>query len=129
MRRMKQISREINPAIEEIVRKRRKSIEEGTVDGADDLLDLLLRSSMKEIQDNGHEQGMSDMEVVEHCRDFYLAGQDSTASLLTWTLILLSKHQYWQHRAREEVLQVFGHKKPEFKGMHRLKIVRAHRMF
>ncbi|CAN6452993.1 unnamed protein product [Victoria cruziana] len=87
----------------------------------DDLLSILLGSNK-----NHHEygnRGMTREEVVEECKLFYFAGQETTAVLLTWTMVLLSKYTSWQTRAREEVLQVCGKGIPSFDSLSHLKTV------
>ncbi|KAL2497007.1 Cytochrome [Forsythia ovata] len=120
-RRMKEITKEVESSVLSIIRKRIKSIEIGEA-RSDDLLGILLESNLKSVKQYGSKYGMSLREVIEECKLFYLAGQETTASLLVWTLILLSKHLDWQSRAREEVLQVFGSGKPDFDELNRLKI-------
>ncbi|CAA6671345.1 unnamed protein product [Spirodela intermedia] len=44
-------------------------------------------------------------DVIEEYRLFYFAGQETISVLLTWTMVVLSMHQDWEARAREEVLQ------------------------
>ncbi|KAL2496723.1 Cytochrome [Forsythia ovata] len=121
-RRMKEIAKEVESSVLDIIKKRIKAMEVGET-SCDDLLGILLESNFKEIQQYGSKFGMSLKEVIEECELFYFAGQETTASLLVWTMILLSKHLDWQTRAREEVLQVFGSGIPDFDELNRLKIV------
>lgn len=106
-----------------IISKREKAMKEGE-SASDDLLGLLLESNMKEIEENNKNIGMSILDVIEECKLFYLAGQETISSLLAWTMFLLSIHPQWQTRARDEVLQVFGKEKElNFDGLNHLKTV------
>ena len=122
-RRMKQISNEVNALLKGIIEKREKAMKFGET-ANDDLLGLLMETNYRERQETGDRNaGMSIKDVIEECKLFYFAGQETTSVLLVWTMVLLSKHSEWQARAREEVLQVFGTKKPDGDGLNHLKIV------
>ncbi|KAJ9672622.1 hypothetical protein PVL29_026018 [Vitis rotundifolia] len=111
-RRMKQISKEVYALLRGIINKREEAMKAGETANSD----LLEHQNNKKI-------GMSVKDVIEECKLFYLAGQETTSVLLVWTMVLLSEHPNWQARAREEVLQVFGNKKLEADGLNHLKIV------
>ncbi|XP_060201191.1 cytochrome P450 CYP72A219-like [Lycium barbarum] len=121
-KRMKQIFNEVKALVLAIINKRMRMIEAGKEH--DDLLGILMASNLKEIQQHGHKKfGMSIDEVIEECKMFYFAGQETTSTLLVWTMILLCKYPIWQERAREEVLQVFGSDEVHYGKLNQLKVV------
>ena len=117
-RRMKAAARESQAILRGIVDKRLRAREAGEAP-SQDLLGTLLESNLGQ----GKGNGMSIEDVIEECKLFYFAGQETTSVLLVWTMILLSQHQDWQARAREEVKQVFGDKEPNAEGLNQLKVV------
>ncbi|KAL5736634.1 hypothetical protein ACOSQ2_031422 [Xanthoceras sorbifolium] len=123
-RRMRSNYNETRALIKGIIKKREEAVRVGEASQNDDLLGMLIESNYKEMQEHGNkENGMSIEEVIDECKLFYLAGQETTASLLIWALILLCIHPHWQALAREEVFQVFGNDKPKSDDLNHLKIV------
>ena len=63
----------------------------------DDLLGRLMAA-----RDPETGRAMDDQQLVDNLLTFYLAGHDTTAKALTWTLYLLARYPEWQQRARDE---------------------------
>jgi len=121
--KMKAIDKQIRHSIRSIIDNRLKAMKAGE-GNYDDLLGIMLESNIKEVEQHQNKShGMTINEVIEECKLFYFAGQETTSSLLVWTMILLSKHQEWQSRAREEVLNVLGDKNIDLDGLNHLKVV------
>ncbi|KAG8386502.1 hypothetical protein BUALT_Bualt03G0155200 [Buddleja alternifolia] len=123
-KRMKEIDRQVQAVMRGIIHRREEAMKAGE-NKANDLLGMLLESNSKEVEENGNrkEMGISIENVIEECKLFYFAGQETTSNLLVWTMVMLSIHQNWQIQAREEVLMVFGKNKPNFDGILHLKKV------
>ena len=117
-RRIKAAAREIKVILRGIVNKSLRAREAGEAP-SDDLLGILLESNLGQAKGNE----MSTADVMEECKLFYFAGQETTSVLLVWTMVMLSQHQDWQARARDEVKQVFGDKEPDTEGLNQLKVV------
>ncbi|XP_074567896.1 cytochrome P450 CYP72A616-like [Curcuma longa] len=118
-KRLEAIDKEVRQILLGIIKKREESMKSGKANNGD-LLGLLMESNLEHLREHG-KAGMTTEEVVEECKLFYFAGQETTSLLLTWTMVALSMHQDWQERARQEVLQVFGKEKPTFDGLSQLK--------
>nr|QBM10924.1 7-deoxyloganic acid-7-hydroxylase [Swertia mussotii] len=119
--RLRAIDKEVRARITVIIDKKMKAMnDKQTV--ASDFLGILLECNRNEIQSQGDSR-MSLDDIIGECKLFYFAGQDTTSTLLVWTMVLLSRYPEWQTRAREEVFEVFGNKQPDYDGISRLKVV------
>nr|XP_027079810.1 cytochrome P450 CYP72A219-like [Coffea arabica] len=115
-KRRYEVDAEIKAVLRDIICKKQKAMQNGE-SGNGDLLGLLLQCK----EEKGNEMTIED--VIEECKLFYLAGQETTANWLTWTLIVLSMHPDWQEKARQEVLHICGKTAPDVEILNRLKIV------
>jgi cytochrome P450 len=88
----------IREAVTGLVRTRRAAAADG-----EDLLARMLRASDAETG-----QSMSDELVVDNIASFLMAGYDTTAFALTWTLYLISRSPQWEARMLQEIDQVVG---------------------
>lgn len=110
-RRMNAKDQEVKMRIGEVIDKKAKLIKAGDNHARNDFLGILVDS------------GLSKSEITNEVKLVCFAGEETTASLLVWTMILLSRHPEWQQRARDEVLETFGDKEPDYDGLSKLKIV------
>ncbi len=53
-------------------------------------------------------EAMTDPQLIDNLATFLLAGHETTAKALTWTLYLLARAPEWQERVRTEVASVTG---------------------
>ena len=93
-------------AVDDIIGNRRALIDSGA-EAPRDLLTLLLSARDPE---SGH--GMSDEDMRANILTFILAGHETTANALTWTLYLLSQSPEWRERAEAEAEEAFDPQRP-----------------
>ncbi|PRQ39034.1 putative cytochrome P450 [Rosa chinensis] len=76
---------------------------------------------LKAYHDTNDNQRISIDDIVDECKSFYFAGQETVNTLLSWTVFLLALHNDWQEEARKEVLQLFGKQTPNPNDLSKLK--------
>lgn len=86
-----------------IDRRRENSINNVNGKCSKDLLGLMIQAS-----DSSPHSSITVNDIVEECKSFFFAGNQTTSNLLTWTTVLLAMHPQWQLQARAEVLRVCG---------------------
>ena len=111
----------IHNAILEIIKKREEKVMtgEGNSNGGD-FLQLLVKAH----HDTNASLKISIEDLVDECKTFYFAGQETTSTLLAWTIFLLAIHTDWQEKTRKEALKLFGQQNPNPDGIAKLKPVR-----
>jgi len=102
--------RALRGATRAIVDERRRS---GA--GRDDLLARLMAA-----RDPETGRSMNDEQLVDNLLTFYLAGHETTAKALTWTLYLLARSPEWAASLEEEVDRVTGGAEIEAAHLERL---------
>ncbi|GAQ84494.1 cytochrome p450 [Klebsormidium nitens] len=86
-----------------------------------DLLGMMLVG-----QDEQGESVMSDEQLLDECMTFLLAGHETTAVLLTWTVYLLTSHPEYVEKARAEINDVLGGRADiSFEDLPRLKLLQG----
>lgn len=109
-----------------LIERKESKIRTGGANGKD-LLSLLLKSNKESDQEstasNKKNNHMTMDEIIEECKQFYLAGSETTSSLLTWTMIVLAMYPNWQEKAREEVMRVCQKQPPTAANISQLKVV------
>ncbi|KAG0494760.1 hypothetical protein HPP92_005754 [Vanilla planifolia] len=101
----KRLEEEMRESILKIVKKREMMKEKGDINGyGDDLLGSLL-SALHEAND---EEGITLQDLIDECKTFYFGGHETTATMLSWTFLLLAINPEWQEKARAEFAEIFG---------------------
>ena len=68
-----------------------------------------IRQLLDKTVDFGASDGpMNDEQLIDNALTFYLAGHETTAKALTWTLYLLARSPQWSAALEEEVARVTG---------------------
>jgi len=109
---------EVEKLLKEIIKGREDSVERGRSNShGNDLLGILLEEMKKE---GG---GLNLQVVMDECKTFFFAGHETTALLLTWTIMLLASNPHWQDKVRAEVKEVFQGETPTFDKLSKLTLV------
>ncbi len=104
----------LDGAIYELIARRRAA-----ADKSNDLLSMLLLA-----RDPETGEGMSDRQVRDEVATIFVAGHETTAVALTWTLHLLSQHPEVEARLRADLSRVLGSRLPTLSDLENLPYLR-----
>ena len=92
----------LRTAVASMIAERRRPHESGAAEH-NDLLQRLIAA-----RDPESGQSMNDEQLVDNVLTFYLAGHETTAKALTWTLYLLARSPQWAAALQDEIARVTG---------------------
>lgn len=118
-RRAQKAAAEIRGVLDPIIKKRYDSFHSGETQAHQDILQALI--SVKDTETGTH---FDFRELCEQVAMLFLAGHETSASSLSWTLYLLSEYPDIQERAHTEAVSVAGTGRPKFSHMKRLNLIR-----
>ncbi len=100
----------ISRSLKEIIQARKHMVNmTKNASYGNDLLGLMLTATSQKTQDvKGGKVHFGMQQLMDNCKTFFFAGYETTATLLTWTMMLLASHTTWQECARVEVIDVCG---------------------
>ena len=96
--RSRRAARDMRASMASIIKERNRSGRK-----ADDLLGRMMATADPET-----DAPMQQEQVIDNLLTFLLAGHETTATMLTWTLYLLARAPEWQQRLAAEVKAVVG---------------------
>ncbi|KAG8367172.1 hypothetical protein BUALT_Bualt16G0045000 [Buddleja alternifolia] len=125
-KRRKELDRRITSMLRALIEGKEEMMKKRETN-EDNLLSLLLQSNNENnpqvTTSQTSKYHMTMDEIIEECKQFYLAGHETTSSWLTWTVIVLAMHPDWQQKAREEVMKLCKDNDPDAEVISHLKIV------
>jgi cytochrome P450 len=92
----------LRAAVAGMIHERRRLRESGAV-VQEDLMHRLIAAHDPETG-----QSMNDEQLIDNALTFYLAGHETTAKALTWTLYLLARSPEWTAALKKEIARVTG---------------------
>nr|NIT13394.1 cytochrome P450 [Candidatus Dadabacteria bacterium] len=107
-----------NEALEKLDRTIYEFITErrGNEDNYDDLLSLLLSVRSEDDED----EGFSDQQIRDEAITLFIAGQETTANSLSWSLYLIAQHPEVENKLYEEISSVLCGSLPDMDDYKRL---------
>ncbi|KAH9307848.1 hypothetical protein KI387_035759 [Taxus chinensis] len=114
------LHREIKNSLKQLIMSRKKDLADNHRCYGNDLLGSMM-NTLQELKSTEDNRGLTMEEIIEECKTFFFAGQETTMNFLTFAIVLLAMHPEWQQRARAEILQVCGNDDPKFETVNKLK--------
>lgn len=125
---------EVERLLMEIIQSRRDCVEIGRSSTyGNDLLGMLLTEMKKKRSSSSSSSASESMGfslnfqlIMDECKTFFFAGHETTALLLTWTIMLLASNPSWQDKVRSEVRHVCNNATPSIDHLSKLNLVRTY---
>lgn len=121
-REIKSLKTEVERLLMEIIQSRKDCVEIGRSSSyGNDLLGMLLNEMQKKKSGDGFSLNLQ--LIMDECKTFFFAGHETTALLLTWTVMLLATNPSWQDKVRAQVKEVCGGAAPSPDQLSKLTLV------
>ncbi|KAK9742502.1 hypothetical protein RND81_03G177400 [Saponaria officinalis] len=118
---IKTLKAEVEGLLMDIIESRKGCIEMGRSDSyGSDLLGILMNELQKKKKDGFN---LNLQLIMDECKTFFFAGHETTALLLTWTIMLLASNQEWQDKLRHEITQVCNGSTPSLDHLPKLRLL------